>query len=52
MALVQVGDGEGKSRAIAVGRERRGWIRENWKVSLIHGQALADKGSLGDRARG
>lgn len=28
MALVQVRDNEGKSRAIVVGVERRGWIRE------------------------
>lgn len=28
VALVQVGDNDGKSRAVAVGVERRGWIRD------------------------
>lgn len=51
VALVQVGDNDGKSRAIAVGMERRGWIRGEvgrlWWRKAPWGQVPWTMGSRG-----
>lgn len=52
VALVQVGDNDGKSRAIAVGMERRGWIRGEVGSWEVRWAGFGGERPHGDRSHG